>query len=73
MFPFNSAHVPISSSRRLVCDVMHFSQKVPAAMLEYASARAEKRCVVDLAPRHIEHLVLVKEVPLVVQLFAQVA
>jgi hypothetical protein len=33
MPPPTNRHVPLSPSRRLVCDVMHFSQKVPLVMV----------------------------------------
>src|SRR5436853_361563 len=35
-------------------DLVLYDKLVPAAMLDYASPRAEKRCVVELAPRHVE-------------------
>jgi uroporphyrinogen III methyltransferase/synthase len=35
-------------------DLVLYDKLVPGAMLDYASSRAEKRCVVELAPRHIE-------------------
>ncbi len=35
-------------------DLVLYDKLVPAAMLEYASDKAEKRCVVELAPRHVE-------------------
>src|SRR5205085_5283660 len=41
-------------------DLVLYDKLVPAAMLEYASARAEKRCVVDLAPRHVERYLPVR-------------
>ena len=34
-------HVPLSASRRLACDAMHFSQKVPLVVLERRMRLAE--------------------------------
>jgi uroporphyrinogen III methyltransferase/synthase len=35
-------------------DLVLYDKLVPAAMLDYASPRAERVCVVELAPRHVE-------------------
>jgi uroporphyrinogen III methyltransferase/synthase len=35
-------------------DLVLYDKLVPAAMLDYASPRAAKTCVVELAPRHVE-------------------
>jgi uroporphyrinogen III methyltransferase/synthase len=42
-------------------DLVLYDKLVPAAMLDYASPRAEKRCVVELAPRHVERYGPVRE------------
>src|SRR5207302_10633269 len=42
-------------------DLVLYDKLVPAAMLEHASERAEKRCVVELAPRHVERHLPVQE------------
>ena len=42
-------------------DLVLYDKLVPAAMLDYASPRAEKRCVVELAPRHVERYLPVRE------------
>jgi uroporphyrinogen III methyltransferase/synthase len=42
-------------------DLVLYDKLVPAAMLDYASERAEKRCVVELAPRHVERYLPVRE------------
>ncbi len=42
-------------------DLVLYDKLVPAAMLEYASPHAEKQCVVELAPRHVERYLPVRE------------
>src|SRR5262249_35261030 len=42
-------------------DLILYDKLVPESMLEYASPKAEKQCVVELAPHHVERYVPVRE------------
>jgi uroporphyrinogen III methyltransferase/synthase len=58
-------HPGLLTLRAIEClreaDLVLYDKLVPAAMLEHASPRAEKHCVVELAPRHVERYVPVRE------------
>ncbi len=42
-------------------DLILYDKLVPESMLEYAASKAEKQCVVELAPRHVERYLPVRE------------
>jgi uroporphyrinogen III methyltransferase/synthase len=58
-------HPGLLTMRAVEClreaDLVLYDKLVPAAMLEYASDQAEKRCVVELAPKHVERYLPVRE------------
>jgi uroporphyrinogen III methyltransferase / synthase len=58
-------HPGLLTMRAVEClreaDLVLYDKLVPATMLEYASDKAEKRCVVELAPKHVERYVPVRE------------
>src|SRR5207237_259083 len=58
-------HPGLLTLRAMEClreaDLVLYDKLVPAAMLGHASPHAEKRCVTELAPRHVERYVPVRE------------